>query len=600
VSPLDLTGMVLALALAALVEEAKPARGAEVQDLILLHEDGPMRVRLRITNGDKSVFGRWHDHVERWFKFADMDKDGLIDEAEVARMPSVYQMQQMLQNGQFTPNQQAGIPIALPPLKDIDLDADGKLDRHEFITYYLGTAAGPLLVLPGINPLQGQGVNSSSVSDALFRALDANKDGRLTRDELSRAGELLGRFDVNDDEIVSVQEILGSNPNQFGGQQVQIGRAAAGRAQGFNLGLVPVSREANDLRVTGRLKFAKEMVTKLDADRSGSLSAAEFRIPAAEFAGCDANRDDQLDAIELVKWLVGPPHLAITTRMEQLVEGDPVIVEGDGVRRGATHANGLAFRVGDASVQFDRNTATVGQGYNPAANMKQYMVQVFNAVDKEKAGKLPMEEINKNPQTVYLRNFGKWLDMDVDGFVTVQEIDDFTQLTGGGAWSQLTIGFIDQGRGLFEILDTQPDYNLSIGELRNSAKPLAGYIPVGTEALARTDIPRRYHLQVGYNNNGNGVQMQMQGAVVQRVAQPRPGQPPQTPRRGPGWFQKMDVNLDSYVSPREFLGPMANFRKMDTDGDGLVSDKEADDFAEKAKAAEPRKPEPIREAPVEK
>ena len=42
-------------------------------------------------------------------------------------------------------------------------------------------------------------------------------------------------------------------------------------------------------------------------------------------------------------------------------------------------------------------------------------------------------------------------------------------------------------------------------------------------------------------------------------------------RQGPAWFQKMDRNRDGDVSLLEFLGSRETFRKLDKDGDGLLS-----------------------------
>ena len=47
------------------------------------------------------------------------------------------------------------------------------------------------------------------------------------------------------------------------------------------------------------------------------------------------------------------------------------------------------------------------------------------------------------------------------------------------------------------------------------------------------------------------------------------------PTKGPEWFRNMDRNQDGDVSPREFLGTLADFRKLDADGDGLIDAKEA-------------------------
>jgi Ca2+-binding EF-hand superfamily protein len=46
--------------------------------------------------------------------------------------------------------------------------------------------------------------------------------------------------------------------------------------------------------------------------------------------------------------------------------------------------------------------------------------------------------------------------------------------------------------------------------------------------------------------------------------------------KGPLWFRKMDRNNDGDVSFREWLGTEEEFRRIDADGDGLISADEAD------------------------
>src|SRR5262249_17362573 len=56
-------------------------------------------------------------------------------------------------------------------------------------------------------------------------------------------------------------------------------------------------------------------------------------------------------------------------------------------------------------------------------------------------------------------------------------------------------------------------------------------------------------------------------------------QPPLPARTaGPAWFRKMDRNRDGDVSRREFLGSDEEFKKIDTDGDGLISAAGADAY----------------------
>ena len=51
-------------------------------------------------------------------------------------------------------------------------------------------------------------------------------------------------------------------------------------------------------------------------------------------------------------------------------------------------------------------------------------------------------------------------------------------------------------------------------------------------------------------------------------------------RPGPPWFVRMDANGDGDICSREFLGTIAQFQQLDTNGDGLIDLAEAEAFSE--------------------
>jgi Ca2+-binding EF-hand superfamily protein len=115
---------------------------------------------------------------------------------------------------------------------------------------------------------------------------------------------------------------------------------------------------------------------------------------------------------------------------------------------------------------------------------------------------------------------------------------------------------LDSGPSLFEALDSDADGALSVRELRGAWQRLEKLGCITAGKLDLTKLPRRIRFVVSL---GPPV------SLLRRV-----------PREGPAWFVAMDRNNDGDVSRREFLGDEAAFRKLDTDGDGLISRAEAE------------------------
>jgi hypothetical protein len=133
---------------------------------------------------------------------------------------------------------------------------------------------------------------------------------------------------------------------------------------------------------------------------------------------------------------------------------------------------------------------------------------------------------------------------------------------------------LEQGTGLFELLDANGDGRLSIRELRNAAKRLADLDLDGDGFIAKGEIPRQVHLTLtrGAPNFNFG-----RGGTAARLVTGREPQPVAS-TRGPLWFRKMDLNGDGDISPREWLGTPELFKLIDEDGDGLISVEEAERY----------------------
>jgi Ca2+-binding EF-hand superfamily protein len=104
--------------------------------------------------------------------------------------------------------------------------------------------------------------------------------------------------------------------------------------------------------------------------------------------------------------------------------------------------------------------------------------------------------------------------------------------------------------GLFDLLDTDRDGQLSVAELRAAPAVLADWSP-GDPAVSLVVVP--------------GVAKPPAVPLVRTF----------TRTAGPAWFRASDRNGDGYVSRREFLGTPDQFLAIDTNGDGLISPEEA-------------------------
>src|SRR5262249_31751709 len=146
---------------------------------------------------------------------------GYLDKTEAQRLPTPAAL--------FG----SGIGAGMPPFNQLDLNGDGKVTRAELLTWYrrngamafqtqgapqnqhwntLSIDVGGVLLWDAAAPR-----NTDSVNEALFKLLDTNNDGKLSKAELEAAVAVLLKRDRNDDEIITPEEIQGrGNAQMFG------------------------------------------------------------------------------------------------------------------------------------------------------------------------------------------------------------------------------------------------------------------------------------------------------------------------------------------------------------------------------------------------
>lgn len=183
-------------------------------------------------------------------------------------------------NGELSTEEIANATAAL---KSLDKNSDGKLDVAEMRPNFEGMGRGGFGQGPG-----GEGGQGSGSEEMLTRlmAMDANKDGKLAKDELpERLQSMFARGDKNEDGSMDKEEVMAFARERSGGQSGQGGPGGPGFGGGDFVGQM---MERADSDKDGKLSgdeippFMKERLQQIDTNKDGALDKAELEAGAAK------------------------------------------------------------------------------------------------------------------------------------------------------------------------------------------------------------------------------------------------------------------------------------------------------------------------------
>jgi Ca2+-binding EF-hand superfamily protein len=559
---------------------AKPAQGkspaaAGPYDVVFLAGSRPVVVRLDIRVDRKPLQAVWDEFIDYLFKYADTDGDGVLSRAEAEAAPDPSSL---TAGALFI----GGFPGGGNPGR-MDANNDGKVTRQEFADYYRASlppfqlnAGTPKNDMMRFNPFQKMEPPTADLNKALFRALDANKDGKLSRAELAAAPEVFRKLDLDEDEVITHRELL----PDFTPLNIFVGARMMGDG-----GPEKKAPEQPRVFLASSLKSPRDIARVLLARYGGpknkkALTRAEFALDPAVFARLDRDGNGKLDAEELAHYPLATPDVSLILRLGERGPNEQAV---EVVGKTKPQA-GLALREGHDMLVllFGQERLAVRLGASRPRSQLGYIIRQvataqFAAADRDNNGYIDEQEAQRSG---FGRAF-KMMDRDGDGKVYEKELiaylDTVEEQQARATASCVSLQFADGGRSLMDLFDTDRDGRLSLREIKAMPRIIDELAPA-KGLLGEADIPHSYLFKIEQGAGGGGLDP---FAALEQLGVNQ-GPPPPT-GKGPLWFQKMDRNRDGDVSRAEFLGSDELFRRIDTDGDGLISAAEAARYEESLK-----------------
>ncbi len=290
------------------------------QDFVYFGDSRPVLIRFHIESDGRPLEAVWNDFIGRLFTHLDADGDGVLSNEEFQRTPPP---QALFNNGPFFATPGGGFPG-----RPVRAAPDGEGPRwtvKRFAAYYrrigggpfqgqLGTAGGPVVFAPGGKVIASYGmpaptVSADAINDAFFNLLDTDKDGKISREELAAAPEVLMKLDADEDETVSLDELLGKSAAPVNPLVVRAPRMNAPAAPVNVPGLFLMTSVGGD-----PAELPRQLQSRYGKG-SETLSRADLGLDQPTFDRLDADGDGKLDFEELSRFADRPADVELKVRL---------------------------------------------------------------------------------------------------------------------------------------------------------------------------------------------------------------------------------------------------------------------------------------------